>query len=65
MTNISRLYLSTSGRWFTSRQRALTVRVQYGLVRHSCPQLIGCVANVFAFVLVQRVHGVAKCVECE
>lgn len=47
-----------------SRQLVLTISVEYGLVRHGCPQLVGCVADVFALVLLQGVHGITECVEC-
>lgn len=47
-----------------SHHCVLTISVEYGLVRDGCPQLIGCVADVFALVLLQGVHGITECVEC-
>lgn len=44
--------------FFTSHLWALTVSPNYGLVRHSGPQLIGCIADIFALVLLQGVHTI-------
>lgn len=46
-----------------SHQSVLTISVEYGLVRDGCAQLVGCVADVFALVLLQVVHSVTECVE--
>lgn len=47
-----------------SCQRVLTISVECDLVRDGCPQLVGCVADIFALVLLQGVHSITKCVEC-
>ena len=46
-----------------SDQHAVTISVEYGLIRDGSPQLIGCVADIFSLVLLQGVHSITECVE--
>lgn len=34
----------------------ITINAEYGFIRDGSPQLVGCVADIFALVLLQGVH---------
>lgn len=42
----------------------LTINDEHGCIRDGRPQLVGGVANIFALVLLQGIHGITERVEC-